>query len=91
MSTLQISIMPELQISNLTQLHWAVENWQNELIKCRINTDAAYDIFVEESERGISSDERQMLLATIDVCEAAQHYAYEQLGAAKLNLLATMN
>ena len=87
----EILTLPEVHISDLTQLQWSVENWQIELGKCAVNTSEAYCLFDEAIERGMDAEERKMLTATLDLCDEAQEMAYRELDSAKAILLERWN
>lgn len=87
----EVSALPESVISDLTQLHWAVENWQIEYGRCAALTAEAYRMFDEAIDNGIDADERRMMEQALDICETAQSFAYMQLDEAKRRLLALNN
>ena len=87
----EVSALPQSIVSDLTQLHWAVENWQIEYGRCAAYTAEAYRMFDEAIEDGLTPQEREVWEQTLDICETAQSFAYLQLDEAKRQLLAKSN
>jgi hypothetical protein len=83
-----ITRLPEVKVSNLTQLEWTVDQAHKEYLQAKGNTIAAWKMFDDAIEDGADIETKNEISELAEFCEFVEKQTWHEWDEAKKQLLA---